>query len=57
MPGFIVTRGLGRRATPSALILRGFVEAIEEVLIKQGCSYKKEKTKRYDHETETYYDE
>jgi|TARA_Y100000015_G_scaffold42676_1_gene50661 hypothetical protein len=57
MPGFTVTRGLGPGATPTNLIVRGFLEVIQETLIKRGQSYKKEKIRRYDHETETYYDE
>jgi hypothetical protein len=33
MPGFTVTRGLGPRATPSALIVRGFItEEVVELL-------------------------
>ena len=57
MPGFTVTRGLGPRATPSALIVRGFVETIEDILVKRGRAYKKEKIRRFDRETKTAYDE
>jgi len=37
MPGFTVTRGLGPRATPSALIVRGFVRE-EVVELVRGAS-------------------
>lgn len=57
MPGFVVTRGLGPGASVTNLIARGLVDVIEEILIKQGRSYKKEKTQRYNHETKEYYDE
>ena len=32
MPGFVVTRGLGPGATPSAMIARGFVHTVVEII-------------------------
>ena len=55
MPGFTVTRGLG--GTVSSLIVRGFVEQIEDELLKRGRSYKKDYIRRYDDETKRYYEE
>lgn len=55
MPGFTVTRGLG--GSPSSLIVRGFVEQIQDELLKRGRSYKKEYSRKYDEKTKRYYDE
>jgi len=54
--GFLATRGLGGSVTH--VLVQGFLPVvIEEVLIKRGRSYKKEKSRKYDKKTKRYYDE
>lgn len=53
--GFLLTRGLGGPATQ--LVVRGFIPVIEEIIVRQGKSYSKEKRRKYDPRTKEYYDE
>ena len=47
MPGFVVTRGLGPGATPSNLIVRGFIPAVEEAInVYRGSRVFTEKAKQ-----------
>ena len=55
MPGFTITRGLGGSA--SSLIVRGFVEQIEQEILRLGGKYRKDHIKRYDEKTERHYEE
>lgn len=53
--GFLATRGLGGSHTH--LIVRGFLEVIQQEIAKRGRSYNKEYIRKYDEVKKEYYDE